>query len=383
MAQHDYDIENSSFPSFRTNLNGVLSAINSSNSGSSRPSSAVAGTIWLDTSGAATAQLLKMYDGAADILLGTVNFTANTVDFADSASSVADDSITLAKMASGTDGNIISYDASGNPVAVATGSSGQVLTSAGVGAVPSFQTLTGNATHSGEVTGATALTIADNVVDEANLKVSNAPVNGYMLTAQSGNTGGMTWAEAGGGDMVKLSTSTISANTTAVTFNGLFSSTYKNYFIIGSSIRPDADTSVYMRFRESDSDVTASNYIWTQNTIRVQNSNGAMEEDNNSGKSAFFKLAPTVSISNDTDGNAAKRAYNFNFHLHDPLSTSYAKYFFGATASIYDNGSDTWFYNHHIAGTYSASTAALTGFTIYPSTGNFDAGTITLYGLKH
>ena len=52
-----------------------------------------------------------------------------------------------------------------------------------------------NATHSGEVTGATALTIADDVVDEANLKVSNAPTNGYVLTAQSGNTGGLTWAE--------------------------------------------------------------------------------------------------------------------------------------------------------------------------------------------
>ena len=50
----------------------------------------------------------------------------------------ADGSITLAKMASGTDGNIISYDTSGNPVAVATGSSGQILTSAGAGAPPTF-----------------------------------------------------------------------------------------------------------------------------------------------------------------------------------------------------------------------------------------------------
>ena len=41
--------------------------------------------------------------------------------------------------------------------------------------------------------------IADNIVDEANLKVSNSPTNGYMLTAQSGNTGGLTWAAAGGG----------------------------------------------------------------------------------------------------------------------------------------------------------------------------------------
>jgi hypothetical protein len=56
-----------------------------------------------------------------------------------------------------------------------------------------------NATHTGEVTGATALTIADNVVDEANLKVSNAPVDGYFLSAQSGNTGGLTWAQVSSG----------------------------------------------------------------------------------------------------------------------------------------------------------------------------------------
>lgn len=56
-----------------------------------------------------------------------------------------------------------------------------------------------NATHTGEVTGATALTIADNVVDEANLKVSNSPTNGYFLSAQSGNTGGLTWAQVSSG----------------------------------------------------------------------------------------------------------------------------------------------------------------------------------------
>ena len=52
--------------------------------------------------------------------------------------------------------------------------------------------------HSGEVTSTADGTtvIAGNVVDEANLKVSNSPTNGYMLTAQSGNTGGLTWAAA-------------------------------------------------------------------------------------------------------------------------------------------------------------------------------------------
>ncbi len=55
--------------------------------------------------------------------------------------------------------------------------------------------------HSGEVTSTAdgATVIADNIVDEANLKVSNAPTNGYVLTAQSGNTGGMTWEQATAG----------------------------------------------------------------------------------------------------------------------------------------------------------------------------------------
>jgi hypothetical protein len=50
--------------------------------------------------------------------------------------------------------------------------------------------------HSGEVTSTAdgATVIADNVVDEANLKISNSPTNGQFLSAQSGNSGGLTWA---------------------------------------------------------------------------------------------------------------------------------------------------------------------------------------------
>ncbi len=38
--------------------------------------------------------------------------------------------------------------------------------------------------------------LADQAVNESKLQVSNAPTNGYMLTAESGNTGGLTWAAA-------------------------------------------------------------------------------------------------------------------------------------------------------------------------------------------
>jgi len=51
--------------------------------------------------------------------------------------------------------------------------------------------------HSGEVTSSAdgATTIASNIVDEDNLKISNAGTNGQYLQKQSGNTGGLTWAD--------------------------------------------------------------------------------------------------------------------------------------------------------------------------------------------
>ena len=84
MAQHsDYNIANQGFPAFRTDLNNVLSAINTLNSGTSRPASAVAGSLWLDTT-SATSPILKLYDGADDISIATFNYTDNTVNILDS-----------------------------------------------------------------------------------------------------------------------------------------------------------------------------------------------------------------------------------------------------------------------------------------------------------
>jgi len=90
-------------------------------------------------------------------LLGNVLDVGVPSDATVTTAKIVDDAVTLGKMASGTDGNIISYDASGNPVAVATGSSGQVLTSAGAGAVPSF-----SAAPSGGVTLLSATTLGSN-----------------------------------------------------------------------------------------------------------------------------------------------------------------------------------------------------------------------------
>jgi len=95
-----------------------------------------------------------------------------------SASDLDDDIISLAKLASGTDGNLITYDASGNPVAVATGDDGQVLTSAGAGQPCAFE------------------------------------------------------AAAGGG-LIKIETKEFSSANATLDFEGCFSSTYDNYFLTG------------------------------------------------------------------------------------------------------------------------------------------------------
>jgi hypothetical protein len=83
MAQHDLNIANQGFPAFRSDLNNALSAIQTTHSGTSRPTGAVAGQLWLDTT-SATAPILKLYDGADDISIATFNYTTNTVDILDS-----------------------------------------------------------------------------------------------------------------------------------------------------------------------------------------------------------------------------------------------------------------------------------------------------------
>ena len=75
----------------------------------------------------------------ADDSIDSEHYNDGSIDTAH----LADDAVTLAKMASGTDGQIITYDASGNPTAVGPGTDGQVLTSTGSGSPPAFEDVPG------------------------------------------------------------------------------------------------------------------------------------------------------------------------------------------------------------------------------------------------
>jgi hypothetical protein len=124
--------------------------------------------------------------------------------------SIQDDAVTLAKMAAGTDGNLITYDASGDPAHVATGTATHVLTSNGAGAAPTFQA-------------------------------------------------------AGGGGTVLIS-SVLASGAASVDFDSALSSTYTSYLLVGSAINPATnDQQLWLRTSSdggSSWDSGASDYSW-------------------------------------------------------------------------------------------------------------------------
>ena len=126
----------------------------------------------------------------------TSKITDGTIATAD----VANNAITLAKMAPGTDGNIISYDTSGNPVAVATGSAGQFLKSAGAGAVPSFATIpVGGITEADQwrLTANFAPDDNNTVFITSNLERADTDGAGYIGTGMSQSSGIFTFPSTG------------------------------------------------------------------------------------------------------------------------------------------------------------------------------------------
>lgn len=109
-------------------------------------------------------------------------------------------------MASGTAGNLITYDASGDPAVVATGTATHVLTSNGAGAAPTFQA-----------------------------------------------AGGGAW------DLVQRDTSISGASHT---ITGLDSASYSRFQIFFEGLAPATDARLYVRLGTSGGVDSAANYDW-------------------------------------------------------------------------------------------------------------------------
>ena len=74
----DVVLANQGFASFRTELNNILGALNTSHVGSSAPSSVATGTIWVDN-GTSGVLKVKINDGSDNVELFQVNISSNAI----------------------------------------------------------------------------------------------------------------------------------------------------------------------------------------------------------------------------------------------------------------------------------------------------------------
>ena len=219
----------------------------------------------------------------------------------------------------------------------------------------------------GEVQVSTDM-IADAQVDESKLKISNTPTNGYMLTAQSGNTGGLTWAEAGGGAHVLLATTNVTSGVSQVDFTSGIDSTYKNYMISFTDVHPATD-SVTLRMRISISSTfkTDANYIF-----------GGIGRESDAGLISFSSTGGGEFLLNHNVGNASNESTSGNIILHNPSGTTFNKTFEADVTGITAGGRG----NKTIVGGFYNSSSAVDGVRLFMNSGNIDFGTFKLYGIN-
>jgi len=86
------------------------------------------------------------------------------------------DKIDVSEIATGTDGELLTWDASGNPTTVAVGTANQVLTSNGAGAAPTFQAASGASLD---------YTYSADLVSDANLDLTGEETIDGVLTSAS------------------------------------------------------------------------------------------------------------------------------------------------------------------------------------------------------
>ena len=231
---------------------------------------------------------------------------------------------------------------------------------------------TTNATHSGEVTGSGALTIAGNVVDEANLKVSNSPTNGYSLVARSGNTGGMTWEAPSGGDYVRLAGTDNTAGS-QININGHFSADYKYYRLYGRMMG-NSNSYPELRIMQGGSTISGDLYKYSAGGSQ-SNSGGSSNTQHYEGRGTNHVR---LSVWNNQDINQTK---DFTITISNPIKVvnerpSIQWECWGLSVSA------EW---QHVQGfAIYDNNVNWTGISLITSDGDTGCKWITdLYGLKH
>ena len=199
---------------------------------------------------------------------------------------------------------------------------------------------------------------------------SSNPASDRTLLLPSDGDGTILTTNSAVGSWIKLSTTTISSNVSNVTFTNSITDafdTYKMYAIVFSQLQPTDDgVELRMRIQEGGSTDTGSNY-----RFRVFSMDG-----NESGSSSDTLRLNKDPLGNDTSGSAILGdtngvIYMTNFEANR-LFKFYGYHFFLNDSQ--DKNFDTF-------GGGVNGTNATTGVLIYPESGSWASGSVSLFGI--
>lgn len=228
--------------------------------------------------------------------------------------------IKIPQLTSGVDGELITWDSSGNPTTVAVGTTGHVLTSNGVGAAPTFQATTSPITASngltlssnnivlgGSLTGNTTITTTSSYI--LNVATSRAGANnaGFIVTNNSTGSALKGVASGTGTGYGVWGTSTdnygVRGESTGIAAGAFFTidtnSNVLNGLIVdrqftGGSPSNGIGTSIEFRNETSTTSSTLSNSLiskWTNATHAARVSEFSIDGVDNTVQATLFTLA--------------------------------------------------------------------------------------------
>jgi len=200
-------------------------------------------------------------------------------------------------------------------------------------------------------------------VSEAKLKVSNSPTNGTFLQAQSGASGGLTWAEAGGGwEFI----STVTADDDAdVSFTNMVAG--YDYQYRWTNVIP----------MTNDSGRLAAVLGVTGPTYRTSGYLGTSAEFNTFAQFTSTEQTAFIHFGNNSYDGASPDGAQGKIDLFDPVGSGVTK----TLSQFFHRNSGHTFYNG-LDGTYYNSAESHTAFKFYARSGNIKDGTFVQYRRK-
>ena len=181
-----------------------------------------------------------------------------------------------------------------------------------------------------------------------------------------------------GSSLVLISTVALSSAAADISFTSGIDSTYKEYIFKIFDINIASDTEKFGF--NGTTDGTNFNVTKTSSFFRArlkENDSSALlayyGDDDVAQGTGFFKIMTT--LGNDNEGSGCGELY-----LFAPSSTTFVKHFMSDCNNWHSNNSNSTV-NWRAAG-YCNTTTAIDGVQFKMDSGNIDAGTIKLYGIK-